>query len=69
MKVLPLLLALSLATVGLAALPGASAARCVYGDDPEACLVSVQFIVCVTDPCDGVIVCVARATVCSNDLP
>lgn len=68
MKTLVLLLAASLAFVGLA-LPEASAARCIVGDDPEDCLVSVRFIVCVTEPCDGVIVCVGHGLVCTNRLP
>lgn len=69
MKALPLLLALSLATVSAALLPEASAAQCVYGDDPERCIVSVRFIVCVTEPCDGMIVCLAYEKVCTNRLP
>ena len=68
MKALPLLLALSLASLALA-VPDASAARCVVGDDPAKCLVSVQWIVCVTEPCDGLIVCVGHGLVCTNRLP
>lgn len=68
MKALHLLLVLSLASVPFA-LTEASAARCVVGDDPAKCLVSVQWVVCVTEPCDGLIVCVGHGLACTNRLP
>ncbi|HWH08811.1 MAG TPA: hypothetical protein VNX21_06390 [Candidatus Thermoplasmatota archaeon] len=68
MKLLPLLLATSLAFAGLASVPSASAIGCVVGSEPSQCLVAVYTVVCVTEPCDGVIVCLAHGKVCSNRL-
>lgn len=61
-----LLLALALLASTLALAPTASAAEVVCDDG--TCLVSVQTYVCVTTPCDGVVVCLAKSTVCSNRL-
>jgi hypothetical protein len=60
------LLASLFALLGLAAVPTASAAEapCVVGASEPNCLVSVQMVVCVTDPCDTMDVCVAYGRVC-----
>lgn len=68
MKLLPLVLAASLAAVTVT-LPGASAAECIVGDNEQKCVVSVTMVVCVTEPCDGIIVCVGHGLACSNRLP
>jgi hypothetical protein len=63
------------ALLGLAAFslaPAASAApaapalqpSCIVGNDPSACLVSIETRVCVTEPCDEVDVCVLYGRVC-----
>lgn len=45
-------------------------AGCLVGDDRERCLVSVEWIVCVTEPCDAAIVCVGYGRSCTGrDLP
>lgn len=61
-----LLLALALATSAFATMPAADAADPVCDD--RSCLVSVEWYVCVTEPCDGLVVCLAHGRVCSNDL-
>jgi hypothetical protein len=38
--------------------------ECVVGSSQSECLVSVQMVVCVTDPCDTMDVCVAYGAVC-----
>ena len=48
------------------AAPTAAAADdpCVVGSSQSQCAVSVQMVVCVTDPCDTMDVCVAYGRVC-----
>lgn len=65
MKAVVLLLAVSLAAVGVALTP-ASAVGCIVGNDEQKCIVSVQTIYCFTEPCDGVIVCVDHGLWCTN---
>ena len=53
----------------LAAVPTAEArppvtADCVVGSSEPGCLVSVQMVVCVTDPCDTMDVCVLYGFYC-----
>lgn len=61
------LLASLFALLGLAAAPTASAAAdpCVVGSQEETCAVSVYWVVCVTDPCDPMKVCVGYGRVCT----
>lgn len=61
---LVLLLALFLATT--AAVPTASAAEDPACDDRD-CLVSIEWYVCFTEPCDGMVICLAHGRVCTND--
>jgi hypothetical protein len=60
------LLASLFALLGLAAVPTAAATEepCVVGASQPHCLVSVQMVVCVTDPCDTMDVCVAYGRLC-----
>jgi hypothetical protein len=60
------LLAFLVALIGLSAAPTATAAEppCVVGSSQTECAVSVQMVVCVTDPCDTMDVCVAYGRVC-----
>lgn len=60
------LLALAFVVSTLAFAPTAAAADPVCNDGD--CLVSIETYVCVTYPCDGVVVCLAKSTVCSNRL-
>lgn len=55
------------ALIGLAAAPTASAADdpCVVGSNAERCAVSVYWVVCVTEPCDPMKVCVGYGRVCN----
>lgn len=48
----------------VAAPTAAAAPPCVVGSSEPNCLVSVQMVVCVTDPCDTMDVCVAYGRVC-----
>lgn len=59
-----LLLALALATTTVALVPTAEAAPCLVGD--HRCVVGVEWIVCVTDPCDPAIVCLFSGKYCSD---
>lgn len=62
-----ILLASLVTLVGFSvAAPTAAAAEppCVVGSSQTECLVSVQMVVCVTDPCDTMDVCVAYGRVC-----
>lgn len=67
MKLALALLALSLMTTTVALAPTANATDDSVCDDGD-CLVSVEWYVCVTEPCDGLVVCLARSLVCTNDL-
>jgi hypothetical protein len=60
------LLASLVALLGLAAAPTAAASDppCVVGASEPNCAVSVQYRVCVTDPCDEMDICVAYGRVC-----
>lgn len=63
------LVALSLALLAIAAAPTAEARPpvvqdCVVGSSQPECLVSVQMVVCVTDPCDTMTVCAGYGRVC-----
>lgn len=62
-----LLLALALATTAFALAPTASAAEDPVCDDRD-CLVSIEWYVCVTEPCDGMVICLAHGRICTNDL-
>ena len=59
-----------LALAGLAVAAPSAAARppvvgdCAVGDDADACLVSVHWVVCVTEPCDALRVCIAYGFLC-----
>ena len=66
MKPAALVLALSLAVVGLA-FPPTEAANCIVGNSRD-CVVSVIWVVCVTEPCDGLVVCAAHGKVCTDRL-
>lgn len=64
-----MLLALSLAFAGVAFLPSAAAADvpdsgCLVGD--RSCLVGVEWVVCVTEPCDGLTVCLNHGAICRS---
>lgn len=39
---------------------------CAVGDDREECLVSVHWVVCVTEPCDDLVVCARYGAYCSD---
>ena len=63
-----LLLTLSLVLL-LAAAPTAEARPpvvqdCVVGSNESSCLVSVYWVVCVTEPCDPMRICVGYGLVC-----
>ncbi|MEA3165757.1 MAG: hypothetical protein QOJ26_623 [Thermoplasmata archaeon] len=48
-----------------AAAPTAAAAPpCVVGSNMQSCAVGIQTVVCVTDPCDTMDVCLAYGAVC-----
>lgn len=66
MRLFPILLASALA-LSVAVFPTAAALDEPVCNDRD-CLVSIETYVCVTEPCDGLVVCVARGTVCTNDL-
>lgn len=66
MKLALALVAFSLLTASLAGLPIASAGEPVCDD--RDCLVSVEWRVCVTEPCDGLVVCLAHGRVCTDDV-
>ncbi|HUR25109.1 MAG TPA: hypothetical protein VM327_03730 [Candidatus Thermoplasmatota archaeon] len=60
-----LLALLSSVLIGVAAAPTAAAAPpCVVGSSMQSCAVGIQTVVCVTDPCDTMDVCVAYGRVC-----
>lgn len=61
-----LLLALALVASAVTFAPSATALDEPVCNDRD-CLVSVETYVCVTYPCDGIVVCLARGAVCSND--
>jgi hypothetical protein len=64
------LLALLVSLIGLAVAVPSAAARppvvqdCVVGSSEPDCLVSIQMVVCVTDPCDTMDVCLLYGFVC-----
>jgi hypothetical protein len=69
MKALTLLTALALAAAALAILPEAAAAPakpCVVGDDAAECVVTAEFYVCVTEPCEVGSLCVAYGAYCQR---
>lgn len=67
MKLGSVVLALALATTSLALIPSANAANEPVCDDRN-CLVSIETYVCVTEPCDGMVICLAHGRICTNDL-
>lgn len=61
-----ILVACLVALIGVSAAPTAAASDppCVVGTNAPTCVVSVEMVVCVTDPCDPTMVCVAYGRVC-----
>lgn len=59
------LLACLVTLLGVSAIPTASAAEpCIVGTNAPTCVVSVEMVVCVTEPCDPTLVCVGYGLVC-----
>lgn len=65
MNALRLCLALALVTSTLALAPTANAIEPFCND--RTCLVSISYVVCVTEPCDGMVICVKGETFCTDD--
>lgn len=67
-RVLVALSLLAIAGIALAptaeARPPADLGDCAVGDNEAECLVSVHWVVCVTDPCDPMRICLLYGFIC-----